>query len=284
MVPIQQYTRHDLGKIDKTKFSKQEILQMRDEKRRRKHGKLINRLSDKQQTDKNILVLKHGQKYSVDYVNKMYNMVSRHCTYPFKMHCLTEDATGLDSNINHIPLPPSLQVNGWWYKPYIYSSELPIEGTILYLDLDMVIVNRIDRLFDYYPGEYCIIRDFTRAMRPGWEKYNSSVIKFQKGQLDHVWKKFKSQHLHIMRRHFGDQDYLYEETRDQAKIFPDNWVRSWKWEIRRDKTFKPGATRGNREFAKIEDISAPDDCCIVAFHGDPNPHKCKDPYIIKNWI
>jgi len=283
MEQTQLYTRDKLAKIDKSKYTKEEIKELRENKRQRKYSKNFAKLSVDNKNEKNVLVLKHGQKYSSDYVNKMYNMVSRNLTYPFKMHCITEDPTGLDPAINVIPLPPSMAVNGWWYKPYIYSNDLPINGTILYLDLDLVIVNKIDRLFDFYPGEYCIIRDFTRAMRPGWEKYNSSVIKFEKGQLDRVWKKFQKQHQSIIRKFFGDQDYLYDETRDQAKVFPDSWVRSWKWEIRKDKAFKPGATKGNREFKTIEHIKAPMECCIVAFHGDPNPHKCKDPYIVDNW-
>lgn len=271
-----------MAKIDKSLYTKEEIKRYRDQKRLKKRQKMIRKSSDKS-TDKNILVLKHGTKYSADYVNKMYNMIKRNISYEFNMYCITEDPVDINPEINIIPIPKSIAASGWWFKPYIFSQDLPIEGTILYLDLDMVIVNTIDRLFDFYPGEYCIIRDFTRAMRPNWEKYNSSVIKFQKGQLDFVWQKFQKQSINIMRRHFGDQDYLYEETANMAKIFPDIWIRSWKWEVRKDKTWKPGGTRGNRELATIEDVEAPDDCCIVAFHGDPNPHRCQDPFIVDNW-
>ena len=277
-----------MAKIDKSKYTKQEIAEIKERKRKRKlekefakRQKLFN--TDPTSTDKNILVLKHGTKYGADYVNKMYNMVSRNLEYDFNFYCITEDPKELDPNIIVIPLP-QVAVNGWWYKPYIYSNDIPIEGTILYLDLDMVITNSLDRLFDFYPGEYCVLRDFTRAMRPNWEKYNSSVVRFEKGQLDYVWQKFKAQSQNIMRRHFGDQDYLWEETQGKAKYFPDPWIQSWKWEVRKDKRFRPGQSRGNREFMIIEDTVAPSDCCIVAFHGDPNPHRCKDPYIIKKWV
>lgn len=277
-----------MAKIDKSKFTKQEIAEIRENKRKRKLEKEFARKqklysSNSNSCDKNILVLKHGTKYSVDYVNKMYKMVKANMSYDFNFYCITEDPTGLDPNINVLPLPPTLAVSGWWYKPYIFSADLPIEGTILYLDLDMVIVAPIDRLFDFYPGQYCVIRDFTRSMRPNWEKYNSSVVRFEKGQLDYVWKKFQKENTNIMRRHFGDQDYLYEETKDKAKIFPDTWILSWKWEVRKDRRWKPGGTRGNRELATIEDVKPPADCCIVAFHGDPNPHRCKDPFIIDKW-
>ena len=274
-----------MAKIDKSLYSKEQLKEMRNIKRERKRAKMLAKSQKSFPTskDKNVLVLKHGTKYTADYVNKMFNMVKKNLQSDFNFYCITEDPTGIDPGVNIIPLP-SVAVAGWWYKPYIFSAELPITGTILYLDLDLVITNSLDRLFEFYPGEYCIIRDFTRAMRPNWEKYNSSVIKFEKGQLDYVWQRFKKEHLQIMRKFYGDQDYLWDASQGKAKIFPDAWVRSWKWEVRKDKRFKPGQTRGNREFLEIENCNAPDDCCIVAFHGDPNPHKCHDPYIIDKWV
>ena len=47
--------------------------------------------------------------------------------------------------------------------------------------------------------------------------------------------------------------------------------------------FKAGGTKGNRVFDKVENCEAPPACSIIAFHGDPNPHRCEDPFIIDNW-
>ena len=292
-VLTQQYTRHDLAKIDKSKYTKEEYRRLREQKRLRRQQAEFEKLREENLKTfypdgppNNVLCLKHGQKYNADYVNRLYNMVSRNTTVPFKMHCITEDSGGIDPNINIIPLPeiPKDQnVNGWWYKPYIYSKELPIDGTILYFDLDIVVCANIDKLFDFYPGKYCALRDFTRSMRPGWQKYNSTVVRFERGQLDFVWTEFIKNPKAVMRRHFGDQDWLWEKTNGMAQYFPDQWIRSWKWEIRKDKTWKPGGVKGNRTFKTIENATPPEHCCIVAFHGDPNPHNCFDPYIIDNW-
>ena len=88
-----------------------------------------------------ILCLKHGQKYSADYVNKLYNMTQRHCTLEHEFVCITEDPAYLLPGIQTIPLPKGL--DGWWNKPYMFSKDLPINGTILYLDLDVVITSFI---------------------------------------------------------------------------------------------------------------------------------------------
>jgi hypothetical protein len=228
-----------------------------------------------------VLCLKHGTKYSADYVNKLYSMVQRHCTLDIEFVCLTENSAGINENIKILPLPSGL--SGWWCKPYMFSNDLPLKGTVLYMDLDVVIANNIDQLFLYSPNNWCTIRDFTRAQRPDWQKYNSSVIKFDTGELDFVWQDFFKKRNNVQAKYFGDQDYLYAATTHRpAKLFPDNWIQSWKWEIRKDKTLAPGG-RGNRKLKNIEYAVPPKDCCICVFHGDPNPHNCYDPWVLDNW-
>ena len=78
-----QYTRHRLAKIDKSQYTKEEWKIIKAQRRREKE---LNRLSKINQQlvvdevhsenlplkDKNyILCLKHGTKYSADYVNKL---------------------------------------------------------------------------------------------------------------------------------------------------------------------------------------------------------------------
>jgi len=229
-----------------------------------------------------VLCLKHGTKYSFDYVNKLYEMVKRNCTLDFEMVCLTDDPKGIDPRVKILPLPNFL--TGWWCKPYIYSNDLPLKGTILYIDLDVVIAGNIDKLFTYQPDHWCTVRDFTRAMRPKWKKYNSSVVKFKTGQLHHVWENFQKDYKSIQRRLFGDQDWLWEASQNhQAMLYPDTWVQSWKWEVRKTKEFAHGGMKGNRKFKHIEDVIPRVECCICVFHGDPNPHNCEDPWVVKNW-
>lgn len=229
-----------------------------------------------------VLCLKHGNKYSADYVNKLYNMVQRNCSVPYEFFCLTDDSQGLTSGVNTIPLPENL--SGWWCKPYMFSRNLPIKGTILYMDLDIVIAGSIDKLFTYEPSRWCTIRDFTRTVRPDWKKYNSSVVRFKTGELHNVWEDFEKDRTNIQRRLHGDQDWLWEATqKNKAALYPDNWILSWKWEIRKSKEFAPGGLRGNRKLKTIENVTPNSECCVCVFHGDPNPHNCEDPWVIDNW-
>lgn len=230
-----------------------------------------------------VLCLKHGSKYSSDYVNTLYNMVKRNCTLDFEFICLTDDPHGINPNIGTIPLPDGIE--GWWCKPYIFSNDLGLRGTILYMDLDVVIADNIDQLFTFGNDSWCTIRDFTRKMRPTWPKYNSSIIKFRSGQLNHYWENFKKHQRSIQKKFHGDQDWLYEATHEEmpATLFPDNWILSWKWEIRQSKDLLYNMARGTRRLRTIEHCEPPQGCVVCVFHGDPNPENCDDPWVIKNW-
>lgn len=275
-----------MAKLDKSQYTKQQWKQVREQRRAAKNQKRIEKLSEPVSIDENtekryVLCLKHGVKYSHDYVNKLYKMVSRNCTLDYEFVCLTDDATGLDSNIKVLPLPPHL--TGWWCKPYMYSKELPLRGTILYMDLDVVISGNIDKLFTYQPQAWCTVRDFTRAMRPKWEKYNSSIVRFRYGQLEHVWKEFHKNPQAAIRRFHGDQDLLWDVAKGTATLYPDSWIQSWKWEVRKNKDFKPGGIKGHKQFKTIEHVVPRVECCVCVFHGDPNPHNCEDPWVVDNW-
>lgn len=273
-----------MPKIDKTQYSKEEWKIIREKRRQEKENKVQEKHSAPLEVDPNgkyyVLCLKHGTKYGSEYVNRLYNMVKRNTTIDFEMVCLTEDSKDINEEITIRPLPPALA--GWWCKPYMFSNDLQLNGTVLYLDLDVVIANNIDKLFTYAQGDWCIIRDFTRTMRPGWQKYNSSVIRFEGGTKDHIWTTFAKNKNFYMRKHHGDQDYIYEIDKS-AVLFPDSWILSWKWEVRKNREFAPGGTRGSRKLKVIENVIPPADCSICVFHGDPNPDNCDDPWVKQNW-
>jgi len=259
-----------MAKIDKSKYTKEEY-------------KKLKQASRAKNTDVNILCVKHGVKYPAEYVNTLYSMCKRHCSLDFNFYCLTDDAKGLDKNIQIKNLPNTLA--GWWSKMYMFANKLDIKGQILYMDLDVVLANNIDHLFGYKRENWVIIRDFLRNQNKTWQKYNSSVIRFSAGTLDKMWQDFTQSQADIQRRFRGDQDYIYywAQHNTPAVFFPDEWIKSWKWEIRSSRQWADGGKVGNRTFKTIENVVPPKDCCITVFHGDPNPSNCKDPFVVDNW-
>lgn len=252
-------------------------------KAQRKLEKSLSKIKD-QSVDRfehNVVCLKYGDKYTAQYVNKLYNMVRRHTTGDVGFYCVTENTIGLDSHIKVIPLPEQKSLQGWWYKPFVFSQDFPVKGKLLFLDLDIVIIKNIDCFFEYTPTKFCIIRDFTRSMNPSWSRYNSSVFRLDSGSLDHVWALLVKDPS-VTRRLHGDQDWIYEKVKDNVQFWPDEWCQSYKWEVR-SRAELVGVGR-QRNFATV--ITTPKikkETKILVFHGDPKPDQIKDPIVVDNW-
>lgn len=228
-----------------------------------------------------IVCLKHGQKYDSIYVNKLYNMCKRNSKISFGFACITEDASGLNPEIKHIAIPNHLSLNGWWYKPWVFSNELPLEGTILFLDLDIVIIQNIDELWSYHPDSFCIIRDFNRSVQKDWNKFNSSIFKLTKGSHSYVWTNFIKD-TSIMRKMHGDQDWIFSQITKNFQFWPDQWMQSYKWEIRdRQEIIR---VDNKRVFKNIRSPIINQETKILVFHGDPKPSDVQDPIVVANWV
>ena len=91
----------------------------------------------------NVICLYWGDKFSTDYVQKLYYMVQRNLTIPYRFIVLTD----------HVKLPklvncpgatfeslPENNLEGWWNKLLMFHPYFKgMIGTYLYFDLDLYI-------------------------------------------------------------------------------------------------------------------------------------------------
>ena len=241
-------------------------------------------MSKQDSNTKNYIVcLKHGSKYGSEYVNRLYNMTKRHCTIPFEFVCFTDDKRDINQQIRTINLK-ELGISGWWYKVIFFDKNFPLDGNILYFDLDVVIYDSIDKLWLHAPDKFSIIRDFNRSIRHDWNRFNSSVFKFRSGTLGYVYDNFVKDHAFHMRRFHGDQDWIYAQIKPEKgtwTFFPDTWIQSYKWEMRdRRELAKIG---NHRNFTVKASPKLINGCCVAVFHGEPHPHQCEDDWVKENW-
>lgn len=227
------------------------------------------------ETPANFVCLKWGNKYPASYVNRLYRMVERHFPYPFRFHCLTEDASGLDADV----IPLSLQIDdlvGYWYKLALFQREFHgLSGNLIYLDLDLVIVGDIAFLADH-PGDFVIIRNWSR--RPMW---NSSVMRFPVGRHAYIWDKFVADKQRILNTLNGDQEWIFECV-PHAATWPAERILSYKKSLP-SKAFptlhKLGLGRLGLRAPQWMDTPLPEEAAIVLFHGKPDPDDIADsPY------
>jgi len=229
----------------------------------------------------NIICLKHGTKYGPEYVNNLNSMVKRHITLPYTFYCLTEDTTGINTDINILPLPVNSKFVGWWWKPYAFKEGLFPLGTVnFFIDLDMVIVKNIDKLLAYLPNEFIGLEDVGRVFGAGRKKLGSAVLRWDANTYTDIWNAL-DQDPTIMQKFIGDQDYIWHYYKDKIKFFPSSWIRSYKWEVRtRDELVR---FNNRLNFRDIRSPVLDPEIAILAFHGSPDPHEVKDPVIVDNW-
>ena len=177
-----------------------------------------------------VVCVKWGNKYPSIYVNVLKNMVARHTGVPYQFTCFTDDPNGIDEDVNIVRFPNEPYIKSWWSKLWMFSPEMPLKGNILYFDLDVVIFDNIDPLFTN-PGKFNIIRDFNRCRVKDWTLSNSSCMRWESGTMDYLWTEFKQRSAEIMRQNHGDQDWITKRAKDEITWFPDEWIRSYKWEM-----------------------------------------------------
>lgn len=144
----------------------------------------------------------YRSSYDGQAVNVLRNMIARHYNRPHRFSCITDDATGIDSDIRIIPLwddfksvpNPSNTANPSCYRRLrAFSAEARevIGERIVSLDLDVVVTGDLSPLFDR-------TEDFViwggQALGPGrlgsYNWYNGSLWMLRAGTRTKVWTQF----------------------------------------------------------------------------------------------
>jgi hypothetical protein len=236
-----------------------------------------------------VACVKWGTRYLPYYVNRLYAAVRRNLSAPHRFVCLTEDPTGLDDGIATLPLPPGF--SGYWNKISLFKDGMFPEGTtVLYLDLDLVIVGPLDVLLDD-PGGLCVIRDWGTVSGA----FNSSVMRFEAGEYTFIYDRFrpKADEIVASGRYVGDQNWIYDQVEGKAKSFPAGSIVSYKRDL--GAHVWPRAKKLGLDFLKAPrwmTVSPPEGASIVVFHGKPDPADVMDapygpwkraPFVREHW-
>ena len=216
-----------------------------------------------------IICMKWGDKYGSEYVNRLYNMVNRRLTLDFQMICLTDDRTGIDSEVDCYPIPelnlPSGLPERGWKKLTTFQPELyGLRGVALFLDIDIVIVDNIDSFFTYkaqHEDSVVIIRDWKKPWRMIG---NSSVYRFNVGMSTYpnLLANFERNFDTIRQQVRHEQAYLSNYLREHHHL--EYWDKTW------CVSFKYQCV-APIPFNMVRAPKLPDNAKIVIFHGEINP-------------
>lgn len=179
----------------------------------------------------NVVCLKWGDKYGPEYVNRLYGMIGRNTTRPFRLWCFTERTSGIRSEVITHPLPYASSFEGWWNKVWLFSNELPIPKgeQIFYVDLDTLIVGNIDQIMTADNQPIIVLRDLLHGIAKTATEVGSGLMNWRHGDYEHVWTKFlKDPQGAIRRAHpHGDQwwvQYCVPARQYWQDLFPGQVV------------------------------------------------------------
>lgn len=125
--------------------------------------------------------------YGSAQVNTMAAMLRKHVTVPYKFCCITDNSSGIDLDIEIIPMWNDLADMGHCYrrlKAFSKEAETLIGKRFMSIDLDSVILGNIDS-FVSAPEDFVIVRD-TQPPTP----YNGSMFLLTAGSRAQVWEQF----------------------------------------------------------------------------------------------
>ena len=239
-----------------------------------------------------VVCMKWGDRYPADFVNRLHSMIQRNTQRPTQLVCYTDDAEGIDPAVITAPIPdinvPERVAITGWRKIAIWQDGLKeLEGDVLFFDLDMIITGSIDEFFDFHPGEFCVIHNWTQ---PNEKIGNTSIFKMPVGKFPHVFKDFNDDPEKVLAEYRIEQQYISGQIPTQV-FWPANFCVSFKHSL---------IPTWPLNFLITPKLEA--DVLSVAFTGKPDPdeaavgkwpvtkawkklykHVRPTPWITENW-
>ncbi|MFI3291275.1 MAG: hypothetical protein R3Y46_05270 [Opitutales bacterium] len=209
-----------------------------------------------------IVCMKWGKKYGCEYVNRLYNMSARNCTLNFKFICYTDDAGGILPQVEIRDLPviniPNDNERGW-RKLCLFGKDENLEGRVLFLDLDTVIVGNIDEYFTV-EGDTILVEHWRPSVKQG--KGLTSIYRFNAKLHHDILQNFLDNMEEIRANFRHEQAYVCSmlEKQGTLKFWKREWMPSFKHTCMKkfplNYFFEPTVPAGAK---------------MVVFHGVPTP-------------
>lgn len=209
----------------------------------------------------NVVCVFWGNKYPTAYIDRLYAAAERHLPdgLNYQFYCITEqDIPGV------ICLKPRHDWPIWWNKMNMFDPSLLPPGPTLYIDLDSVIVGDLEPIVRAKAEEPLIIVE-NFSMNKAHCAHNSSVMLFDSSDLRiaALFEAFEADADRVMKALHGDQCAIWRILRDNVANFDNRLIVSYKY-----------SCRGK---------GLPKDARAVIFHGKPDPHEVRDPWVAQNW-
>ena len=185
----------------------------------------------------NVICVKWGDKFTHEFVNRLFTMVKRNLTVPFTFYCYTDNPSNIREEVQIINIEEEFDV--WWNKLAMFKTGFVPPGPCLFFDMDVVIQKNIDFILDYLdPEKLTMIKSYWKYFDP--EEYgpnckkrknryntlkNSSVLLWNSDFLNHIWEHFYEDPDWYQLKYQGIDRFLEHEQFD-VNYFPKGFIYS----------------------------------------------------------
>ncbi|TCN33948.1 glycosyl transferase [Sinorhizobium americanum] len=173
---------------------------------------------------KQVICISWGTKYGAPFINRLYAMVARNITPPFTFTCFTDNRDKLRPEILCEDLPPldvemPKNTKGIWPKARLWGPKLgSLQGPVLFLDLDVVIVGSLDSFFEVGGPEDVVLA--VNQTTPFERLGQTSVFRFPVGKLVPLQEKFRGDPQGVADEYRFEQRFVTRNAPGGAKFFP----------------------------------------------------------------
>ena len=196
-------------------------------------------------SENNILCIKWGNKYDDSYVEKLKEQCEANCSVDFNFWCFTDNPT----HDYDIELPTYLDKHYqedrgfFWASRKCYMFDDHVDGDkFLFLDLDVIIHQDLKYFFElpmikpwfvggWWNDDETVKRNYSKHKST---PLNSSVIRWNRGQLNDVWNQINANPEVIFFTYPSLDNYLnhkwyniWNEDKGFFRGFPKGDIYSW---------------------------------------------------------
>ena len=161
----------------------------------------------------NIVLLKHGSKYTSSDVNKQVKSLKKFTNND--IFCFTEDSKGVIIDCIDIPRKPKLV--RWWNKMHLFSNNFPLNGKCVLFDLDILVnenpfeyIEKIDWNYPTFIRRKSKMEKFFRKHSYDTE-LNSSILAWTSHQNTYIWDIFSKNIDYHTRKYKGIDRFFWHE-------------------------------------------------------------------------
>jgi len=236
-----------------------------------------------------------GDKYSPDYVGKLFNSIRNHTSVPFESVCISDNPDVTADIV--LPYNHHSDVKKHWHKLKFFSPNFADQhpgDDIIVMDIDQVITGNVDGLIGHPVQDnelvtYGVWWNATIDINGGFYKFKSGSLKFIWDDFiknPEYWQTHYYNNGDVHFKYYGEQNYVHwkaDEYNTKITKTPEEWITKYHQDFKEnfilDKIY---CDKFDTDYMILDDVN--DKIKIVHFTGPTNTiHDHNNQWIEKYW-